>query len=64
MPAWALLCAPYLSLLPSPTSPTTHLFSSSSASGMGGPMSSGPGLQMGKEGDGRGLAGLEVKAQS
>jgi hypothetical protein len=35
---------PHLSPFPWPISPRTHLLSSSSASGMGGPMSSGPGL--------------------
>lgn len=47
--AWALPCVPHLSPFRSLILPETHLFSSSSASGMGGPMSSGPGLQVEKE---------------
>ena len=67
----ALPRAPHLSPLSSLSPPLTHLFSSSSASGMGGPMSSGPGLQGGESsemGRGRGARGedpeLKVRDRS
>lgn len=40
-------CSPPV-LMPVPNLFQTHLFNSSSASGIGGPTSSGPGLQVGK----------------
>lgn len=51
-------CSPPVPI-PSLIFPMTHLFSSSSASGMGGPMSSGPGLQVGKAARWEEVGGLE-----